>query len=165
MRESKIHSVHTSLIFFFLMIRRPPRSTLFPYTTLFRSTTGGFVADSFADWSSCASIGRHLFTPRGGLRSCGETQGGSAGRGRGQWTGDRARGRGPRPRAPTCTGQGENAPRRNAAKDRRALERCQAPRRCHRTLLGAARRAVLDSWRGARGAGSGRPAEGDGREP
>src|SRR5438477_11948907 len=27
------------LIFFFLMIRRPPRSTLFPYTTLFRSHT------------------------------------------------------------------------------------------------------------------------------
>src|SRR3712207_2547065 len=26
------------LLFFFLMIRRPPRSTLFPYTTLFRST-------------------------------------------------------------------------------------------------------------------------------
>src|SRR3712207_7681379 len=26
-------------IFFFLMIRRPPRSTLFPYTTLFRSLT------------------------------------------------------------------------------------------------------------------------------
>src|SRR2546425_9496817 len=25
-------------VFFFLMIRRPPRSTLFPYTTLFRST-------------------------------------------------------------------------------------------------------------------------------
>src|SRR3989442_3235178 len=28
---------HTLLVFFFLMIRRPPRSTLFPYTTLFRS--------------------------------------------------------------------------------------------------------------------------------
>src|SRR2546430_17322227 len=28
---------HRYLIFFFLMIRRPPRSTLFPYTTLFRS--------------------------------------------------------------------------------------------------------------------------------
>src|SRR2546427_9070737 len=28
---------HTYFIFFFLMIRRPPRSTLFPYTTLFRS--------------------------------------------------------------------------------------------------------------------------------
>src|SRR2546430_13429984 len=27
-------------LFFFLMIRRPPRSTLFPYTTLFRSRTG-----------------------------------------------------------------------------------------------------------------------------
>src|SRR5256886_16702045 len=26
------------IVFFFLMIRRPPRSTLFPYTTLFRST-------------------------------------------------------------------------------------------------------------------------------
>src|SRR2546422_8615853 len=27
------------MFFFFLMIRRPPRSTLFPYTTLFRSVT------------------------------------------------------------------------------------------------------------------------------
>src|SRR2546423_15353102 len=34
-------STCTALIlsFFFLMIRRPPRSTLFPYTTLFRSAT------------------------------------------------------------------------------------------------------------------------------
>src|SRR4030043_1887857 len=34
---------HTSylcvFVFFFLMIRRPPRSTLFPYTTLFRSSS------------------------------------------------------------------------------------------------------------------------------
>src|SRR2546429_9869960 len=29
--------IPTALCFFFLMIRRPPRSTLFPYTTLFRS--------------------------------------------------------------------------------------------------------------------------------
>src|SRR2546430_514789 len=29
--------MHSYIIFFFLMIRRPPRSTLFPYTTLFRS--------------------------------------------------------------------------------------------------------------------------------
>src|SRR3712207_7628818 len=29
--------VMLSSVFFFLMIRRPPRSTLFPYTTLFRS--------------------------------------------------------------------------------------------------------------------------------
>src|SRR6266542_5279931 len=36
---SFILSILTSLVFrfFFLMIRRPPRSTLFPYTTLFRS--------------------------------------------------------------------------------------------------------------------------------
>src|SRR5258708_8447911 len=43
--------VATSLCFFFLMIRRPPRSTLFPYTTLFRSGVekslrGGFVGCS-----------------------------------------------------------------------------------------------------------------------
>src|SRR5437867_4810031 len=31
----------SSLPFFFLMIRRPPRSTLFPYTTLFRSGRSG----------------------------------------------------------------------------------------------------------------------------
>src|SRR2546425_8025093 len=31
---SQLHFVY---VFFFLMIRRPPRSTLFPYTTLFRS--------------------------------------------------------------------------------------------------------------------------------
>src|SRR3712207_8850102 len=31
----------SELFFFFLMIRRPPRSTLFPYTTLFRSQRPG----------------------------------------------------------------------------------------------------------------------------
>src|SRR5438132_13875567 len=31
-------------VFFFLMIRRPPRSTLFPYTTLFRSKLGKYEA-------------------------------------------------------------------------------------------------------------------------
>src|SRR5438552_15671520 len=30
-------------LFFFLMIRRPPRSTLFPYTTLFRSSAARTV--------------------------------------------------------------------------------------------------------------------------
>src|SRR5438270_4103906 len=30
----------STLHFYFLMIRRPPRSTLFPYTTLFRSQKG-----------------------------------------------------------------------------------------------------------------------------
>src|SRR6266568_6631931 len=32
-----LHFLRYKLFFFFLMIRRPPRSTLFPYTTLFRS--------------------------------------------------------------------------------------------------------------------------------
>src|SRR3989442_8816598 len=31
-------------LFFFLMIRRPPRSTLFPYTTLFRSLVATVIA-------------------------------------------------------------------------------------------------------------------------
>src|SRR2546425_8332196 len=37
------YTSHTlsSSFFFFLMIRRPPRSTLFPYTTLFRSAPSG----------------------------------------------------------------------------------------------------------------------------
>src|SRR5438067_6166710 len=33
-------------MFFFLMIRRPPRSTLFPYTTLFRSFPASFSLPS-----------------------------------------------------------------------------------------------------------------------
>src|SRR2546429_2537572 len=39
-----IHLDCTFLFFFFLMIRRPPRSTLFPYTTLFRSRRSEDVA-------------------------------------------------------------------------------------------------------------------------
>src|SRR6266478_9367971 len=38
-------SASFSLFFFFLMIRRPPRSTLFPYTTLFRSFADVQTAD------------------------------------------------------------------------------------------------------------------------
>src|SRR5256885_12218283 len=40
-------------LFFFLMIRRPPRSTLFPYTTLFRSQIG---ADGTTEFVSTKSI-------------------------------------------------------------------------------------------------------------
>src|SRR2546422_2114169 len=38
--------------FFFLMIRRPPRSTLFPYTTLFRSLVNGRDAEQVAHHQS-----------------------------------------------------------------------------------------------------------------
>src|SRR2546430_11199102 len=41
-----------SVFFFFLMIRRPPRSTLFPYTTLFRS----FPRSERRTQPCCASI-------------------------------------------------------------------------------------------------------------
>src|SRR3712207_7298453 len=45
------------MIFFFLMIRRPPRSTLFPYTTLFRSTQAvGSGPYLLAEWQK----GSHL---------------------------------------------------------------------------------------------------------
>src|SRR5436853_2318607 len=36
-------------LFFFLMIRRPPRSTLFPYTTLFRSDLVESIKETFPD--------------------------------------------------------------------------------------------------------------------
>src|SRR5260221_12052433 len=42
------------------MIRRPPRSTLFPYTTLFRSTLGGRTRTLFTT-SSFAFDARHPF--------------------------------------------------------------------------------------------------------
>src|SRR2546430_15691219 len=44
-------------LFFFLMIRRPPRSTLFPYTTLFRSTSGSFYAGLQHVWRTQDSGG------------------------------------------------------------------------------------------------------------
>src|SRR2546430_12243453 len=62
-------------IFFFLMIRRPPRSTLFPYTTLFRSRrTPPARADSSASW--CRPDGRLREAPGASLpvasgHSCG----------------------------------------------------------------------------------------------
>src|SRR6476469_10875987 len=43
-------------VFFFLMIRRPPRSTLFPYTTLFRSPRGPWPPARRA--SPCRPAGR-----------------------------------------------------------------------------------------------------------
>src|SRR2546430_14726099 len=48
--------VYLSFLFFFLMIRRPPRSTLFPYTTLFRSPRSGTAATITTGRAACASI-------------------------------------------------------------------------------------------------------------
>src|SRR5688572_32738090 len=51
------------LLFFFLMIRRPPRSTLFPYTTLFRSTTPAPLYPCRARRSVCAPRASAIATP------------------------------------------------------------------------------------------------------
>src|SRR3712207_8559059 len=49
------------------MIRRPPRSTLFPYTTLFRSSNGiswhGMLKNELAQ-----SLSQYLINPNGGLK-------------------------------------------------------------------------------------------------
>src|SRR2546423_9905450 len=60
------HQVPMSLLFFFfLMIRRPPRSTLFPYTTLFRSSCR-FLA---ASRRFIRSSGKSWTRPSAGRRS------------------------------------------------------------------------------------------------
>src|SRR3712207_7454934 len=62
-----------TLVFFFLMIRRPPRSTLFPYTTLFRSrpdshemvTSGSARAVPIADTQNVLSSAHAALTRSG----------------------------------------------------------------------------------------------------
>src|SRR5688572_32288783 len=48
--------VYLFFVFFFLMIRRPPRSTLFPYTTLFRSWIRREGVLGFGDANGIVSI-------------------------------------------------------------------------------------------------------------
>src|SRR5438874_6331003 len=66
-----IYIDYTTSLFFFLMIRRPPRSTLFPYTTLFRSTRS-----TTSIWLSWADKSMHMQWIGGGVsalwRRCGE---------------------------------------------------------------------------------------------
>src|SRR5256885_16291898 len=56
---------HLFLLFFFLMIRRPPRSTLFPYTTLFRSRLSHSTNGACRSPSSPAAPAFHA-RPRSG---------------------------------------------------------------------------------------------------
>src|SRR3712207_7053569 len=71
------------------MIRRPPRSTLFPYTTLFRSRRGGLRPDGGAGSGWAATRPRNLARDKPALGG-----GGSPGRARGRraWK-ERDRGR------------------------------------------------------------------------
>src|SRR3712207_1842945 len=60
-KSTRLNSSHANIsyavfclksIFFFLMIRRPPRSTLFPYTTLFRSRWSARSRCSMCSWAN-----------------------------------------------------------------------------------------------------------------
>src|SRR5256885_11721360 len=57
-----------SLLFFFLMIRRPPRSTLFPYTTLFRSIyvtllfIGALIGEDTSQFTALMRIAKELMS-------------------------------------------------------------------------------------------------------
>src|SRR5437773_11604347 len=66
-------AISYSFSFFFLLIRRPPRSTLFPYTTLFRSRCSDGRADggsrarrtaSSAGWRTTCSLRSVARLPR-----------------------------------------------------------------------------------------------------
>src|SRR5690349_22158899 len=52
------------MFLFFLLVRRPPRSTLFPYTTLFRSRLGGdefvILAEDVTDEKAAVQLGERV---------------------------------------------------------------------------------------------------------
>src|SRR5438874_10502934 len=50
--------------FFFLMLRRPPKSTLFPYTTLFRSISSGLKAPQLIGSQLARARGDAAWTAR-----------------------------------------------------------------------------------------------------
>src|SRR5450830_1046849 len=66
-----------AVVFFFLMIRRPPRSTLFPYTTLFRSPLGEhwqpayYAATANLYVTLTLALFTFVFTPYAGIRKNG----------------------------------------------------------------------------------------------
>src|SRR5438876_5814593 len=54
-------------LFFFLLIRRPPRSTLFPYTTLFRSLKMGRHAESIEMYRKALAADPHFNSSHVGI--------------------------------------------------------------------------------------------------
>src|SRR3989337_3822303 len=60
-------SLKVLVVFVFLMIRRPPRSTLFPYTTLFRSQVE-VVTDVVVDLALCLLDGHVVAVDRKSTR-------------------------------------------------------------------------------------------------
>src|SRR3712207_6863375 len=64
-------------MFFFLMIRRPPRSTLFPYTTLFRSSPRSASSRAVEAFSAVVTCHLGAWAPRDGAVAArvGDTRG------------------------------------------------------------------------------------------
>src|SRR5438477_13018384 len=62
-----VYLINRFIYLFFLMIRRPPRSTLFPYTTLFRSRRPTDFQDEGGRLSAC-TYRRRDFSRRGSPR-------------------------------------------------------------------------------------------------
>src|SRR5262245_65039383 len=62
-------SLFVFFFFFVLMIRRPPRSTLFPYTTLFRSLDGPLVTAYYRAYvySAFLSLAHYFLEMRGSV--------------------------------------------------------------------------------------------------
>src|SRR5256885_11741259 len=69
MRLRKSRQLVSSILFFFLMIRRPPRSTLFPYTTLFRSVKRNQVGQAVCPRFALVLIGEPLEPVRADRKS------------------------------------------------------------------------------------------------
>src|SRR5438034_5146899 len=59
--------IHSYILFFFLMLRRPPRSTLFPYTTLFRSELARESEQAAQDQRLAGHVHAGQVLPRVGL--------------------------------------------------------------------------------------------------
>src|SRR5256885_15490308 len=69
--EVRLYELGSLSVFFFLMIRRPPRSTLFPYTTLFRSAAPSRAACSTEVAKNAATNGDQVTSSkRVGAPSC-----------------------------------------------------------------------------------------------
>src|SRR3712207_2698688 len=119
------------VLFFFLMIRRPPRSTLFPYTTLFRSCGRGALFGRVRRRARCGKFGA-----RGRREACGGEGSADERGGCGEPGGDGGPDRGrPRGGRPGCRGGGwrrRGGQLQHAAADRR-LRREQGSRRGWRT--------------------------------
>src|SRR3712207_9120372 len=59
-RGSRTRCSWSMYFFFFLMIRRPPRSTLFPYTTLFRSIVNCAIQEDVQGIAVTSYQGGHV---------------------------------------------------------------------------------------------------------